>query len=489
VIQLLDKQKSCEETRRKAYSVFPQLLRSRAPDVGVEIGVRSGGQAESLLSNTTISRLYGVALCGHNHEWRNRTNLDEDERDQIHQLVMKQMEPFADRYVHIQNYSREAAEDIRDWIDFVLLNGDHSYKETWNNLRTWFTKIRLGGIMGGHYYDHHDFPGVKNAVDRFFRRLDWVVNTEDYNVWWTEKKPINVSFFIPAYNCAATIEESVDSIMAGNFQEGDELVICNDCSTDSTQEVLSRLKEKYPVILIKHHTFNKGGAAARNTAVENSKNPLLFCLDSDNILVPESVPRLKEFLLTSGADIAAFGEMHYFVDSADDIPLKWIFRPETTLADYLSGPVGPGASGNYMFTRESWHRAGGYPEFSGALDAWGFGFRQLATGSKMRALADSFYFHRYGHESYWIREKKKGKISLTALQILIPFIELIEEKDVKYIFGNKGRNNWFSNLKDRPLRIKGEKKGSFGVKIYSNRPKLTFSQHLRKKLKNILMHL
>jgi glycosyltransferase involved in cell wall biosynthesis len=229
------------------------------------------------------------------------------------------------------------------------------------------------------------------------------------------------------------------------------------------------LKKKYPVIQIEYHQINKGGSAARNTAIENTSNPLLFCLDSDNILVPESVPKLKEFLLASGTDVAAFREMHYFKNRKDNIIQKWIFEAEITLADHLSGPVVPGASGNYMFTRESWLRAGGYPEASRALDAWGFGFRQLATGSKMMTLADASYFHRYGYDSYWVREKKKGNVSLTALQILIPFVHMIQKKDVDYIFSPKGRNRWFSNLLKRPLRVRGAKKGKCGEKIYLNR--------------------
>ena len=37
----------------------------------------------------------------------------------------------------------------------------------------------------------------------------------------------NISFIMPAYNCADTIEESVDSIFNGNFTDGDELIIVN----------------------------------------------------------------------------------------------------------------------------------------------------------------------------------------------------------------------------------------------------------------------
>jgi glycosyltransferase involved in cell wall biosynthesis len=273
----------------------------------------------------------------------------------------------------------------------------------------------------------------------------------------------NISFIMPAYNCAATVEESVKSIMDGNFQDGDELVIVNDCSTDNTESVLNDLKAKYPEIKIIKHTRNKGGAATRNTAIKNTQNQILFCLDSDNVLVPGSIQKLKAFMQNSGADVASFQELHYFKDDKDNITHKWIFKQGLiTLADCLAGPVTPGASGNCMFTKESWIRAGRYPEFAGALDAWGFGFRQLATGSKMIVMPQSFYHHRYGHESYWARESKNGQTSLTAIQIIIPFIDLINDKDVDYIMSRKGRDVWFTNLEKRPIRLKSGESGSTG---------------------------
>src|ERR1700731_2316616 len=113
----------------------------------------------------------------------------------------------------------------------------------------------------------------------------------------------NISFFIPAYNCSKTIAESVDSIMETNFTDGDELIIVNDCSNDNTLEVLRELKEKYPAIVIIEHSRNKGGAAARNTAVENAKHELLFCLDADNVLVPLSIAPLKKYLIDNKADV------------------------------------------------------------------------------------------------------------------------------------------------------------------------------------------
>jgi len=391
------------------YHLFSEVVERKKLKIGVEVGVAFGGHSEAILKNTTIDKLYGVDPYLQRDDYDDPMNLPQAEFEQLYLYTIDRLSPFGQRYQHIRKLSKEAVHDVPDEIDFVYIDSDHSYKGVWADLCAWFPKVRVGGIIGGHDYNHPNLPEVQQAVDEFFRRFDWIVTSEGRHVWWVEKRPINVSFFIPAYNCATTIEESVDSIMDGNFREGDELIICNDGSTDNTVEVLEQLKQKYPVIQIVHHRRNKGGGAARNTAIEHTNNPLLFCLDSDNVLAPESVPRLKDFLVASGADAAAFQELHYFNRDINNISHKWKFKEGIiTLADCLAGPVVPGASGNYMFIRDSWLQAKGYPEFT-FLDTWGFGFRQLATGAKMVVMPESFYFHRYGHYSYWVREAKRWK--------------------------------------------------------------------------------
>ncbi len=453
----------------KAYKFFSTIIEDKALKVGVEVGVAYGGHAEAILSNTTIDRLYGVDPYQHIDGYRDPMNLPQAKFDQLYDFMLNRLARFGDRYNHIRKFSRHAVNDVHGQIDFVYIDADHSYKGVWEDLCSWYPKVRTGGVIGGHDYDHPSFPGVTQAVIEFFRRFDWEICTEGEGVWWVEKQVLNISFFMPAYNCAGTVQKSVESIMEGNFSQGDELIIVNDGSTDNTETVLQEFKAKYPEIKILKHTRNKGGGAARNTAIENCQHPLLFCLDSDNILTPGSITRLKAYLLDSGADVAAFQALHYFRDDKSKVTHKWVFKPGViTLADCLAGST-PGASGNYMFTRKSWMRAGGYPEFAGALDAWGFGFRQLVTGSKMMVMPDSYYYHRYGYESYWIREAKKGQISLTALQIMLPFLDLLEQKDVDYIMSPEGQDIWFDNLRKRPLKVKNSDYGISGKIIHQRK--------------------
>lgn len=452
--ELVELKKSIhEESWKPAYKFLPELIQKFNLKVGAEIGVAFGGHSEAMLSNTNLELLYGIDSYQHSDSYDDPMNLPQADFDILCETTKNRLAVFGDRFRLIRSDSQQAISQIEGLLDFVYIDADNSYQGVWQDLCTWYSKIRVGGLISGHDYEHIALPGVKQAIDEFFRRLDWQVNLEGEGVWWVEKQPVNISFFIPAYNCEETLEESVDSILNGNFEQGDELIIVNDCSTDNTEGILEGLKIKYPLINIFRHETNKGGGAARNTAVQNASHPLLFCLDSDNILVPGSIQKLKEFLLDSGADVAAFQEIHYFVGGKENIINKWIYQDQITLADFFSRHDVPGASGNYLFTKESWVRAGGYSESSGALDTHTFGFRQLATGSKMLTLPNTYYCHRQSIESYYVRFSRNNNLSLPWEDIIAPFAHLIADADWQYMCGD-GKYTWFSELEKRPICIR-----------------------------------
>jgi glycosyltransferase involved in cell wall biosynthesis len=266
----------------------------------------------------------------------------------------------------------------------------------------------------------------------------------------------SISFFIPAYRCEATITETIESILHTNFLPGDEIVITEDGSPDGTLALIKTLAQQHPEIKLIQHPYNKGGGAARNTCVQNAQHSLLFCLDADNLLLPNSILPLQQQMEKTKADIAAFQELRFFSKPSHEVDFIWKVPEETRLVDFLGDHRNSGSSGNYLFTKESWKRAGGYPEFAGALDAWGFGLRQMMAGCKMVALPDSGYLHRHGIESYYVRDMKSSNMSLKALQLLIPYLDRIHPEDVEYIMGPEGRNQWYEKSAEHPIRLKGE---------------------------------
>jgi glycosyltransferase involved in cell wall biosynthesis len=298
-----------------------------------------------------------------------------------------------------------------------------------------------------------------------------------------------ISFIIPAFNCAGTLSAAVQSIYAGNLGAGDEIVVVNDGSTDETQAVIDDLAARHPEVRWFRHRHNKGSAAAgRNTGIDQARSELLFCLDADNVLAPNSLPRLKQFLLERKADAASFQEFLFFQSDIGEITHRWRCKEGTvTLGDALCTDVWPGPDGNYLFTRASWLKAGRYHEsVGGAIDSWAFGVAQLATGSRLLVLPGSFYYHRWGHASACVRARDEATRSLKALQVLLPHLDLLLDEDVEYLFSKQGRETWYGNLPRRPLRIKGQEHGEGGHVLWTRPRKRGLVERVRHRLARMI---
>ncbi|MFI4860485.1 MAG: glycosyltransferase [Phycisphaerales bacterium JB063] len=443
---------------QRGYDRFPAVLNRLGLTRGVEVGVAFGGHSEAILKQTAVQELVGVDSYQHRAGYDDPMNLPQPQFDALHQRTSDRLTPYAQRFSLVREESAQAAERFGDeQLCFVYLDADHSEQGVWRDLCAWAPKVRVGGIIAGHDYGHRDFPGVQRAVDRFVGRFGWTVHEEGEGVWWAQRTALPISYFIPCYNCEPWLEQSVASILKGNLEQGDELILVNDGSSDATPEMIERIAASHPAVRAIHHDKNRGGSAARNSAVDAAKHALCFCLDSDNLVEPGSVAPLRGHLLRTGVDAVGFQELRYFTDEGgpDNITHTLVYEDVITdFSRYLATKLVPGASGNYLFTRQSWQRAGGYPEQAGALDAWGFGLRQAATGSTMTVLPGTYYLHRHSHDSYWVRHDRAGTIDAAALDVLRPYFDQLDPRDVRYLQSDQGERTWFAQLNKRPIRLK-----------------------------------
>jgi glycosyltransferase involved in cell wall biosynthesis len=292
-----------------------------------------------------------------------------------------------------------------------------------------------------------------------------------------------ISFVIPAFNCESTIKEAVESITESNFCSGDEIIIVNDGSTDNTEKILNKLVNVHNNIKVINNRVNRGCPASRNVGISLATNPLIFNLDSDNVLVPDSVAKLKKYFIENQADIAAFGSTHFFKVSTRDITHRWIYPPgQMTLSDFLASTFNAGSGGNFLFSKKSWLNVGKYWEWGAGLDeAWGFTLKQLANGAKFFILPGSYYYHRHGHESLYVRESRNlnGKTAM-ATKMIKPFMNLLCEEDRKYILSKDGRCTWIHHLNEHPVRTVSKEQGRSGIMV------MTSPSKFRKVLKNVL---
>lgn len=102
----------------------------------------------------------------------------------------------------------------------------------------------------------------------------------------------DISIIIPAYDNAATIGSSLQSVAAQRFTDW-EAIIVDDGSTDKTAEI-ARLKVNTDNRFRLISQDNSGAAGARNTGIAAATGEWVIFLDADDRLEPDHLERLHE---------------------------------------------------------------------------------------------------------------------------------------------------------------------------------------------------
>lgn len=196
----------------------------------------------------------------------------------------------------------------------------------------------------------------------------------------------DISLLAPAYNEAATIEQSVRSLLTLYYPRL-EVIVVNDGSTDDTLAVLTRQFDLEPVTRLYRSAIptqpvnrvyrsrtqprlvvvdkeNGGKADALNAAVNIAENELVAALDADTLIESDALQRLvRPFLATSGV-VAAGGTIRPINSSevrdgrvvATRVPRNPLAGFQTV--EYLRA---------FLFGRLGWNRMGGNLIISGAF--------------------------------------------------------------------------------------------------------------------------
>lgn len=127
-----------------------------------------------------------------------------------------------------------------------------------------------------------------------------------------------VSICIPAYNAEKYIAEAMDSVLAQTYPHV-EIIVVNDGSTDNTAKVL----EAYEVKGVKvYHCQNKGAAAARNFAYEQSSGAYIKFFDADDLISHDMIEKQVAVLNGKENYIASSEWGRFYQDNVSNFTLN-----------------------------------------------------------------------------------------------------------------------------------------------------------------------
>jgi glycosyltransferase involved in cell wall biosynthesis len=114
----------------------------------------------------------------------------------------------------------------------------------------------------------------------------------------TGKERPFISVIIPNRNNASTIGKCLEAVLRS--ERGDfEVIVADDHSTDGSVEIIKR----YPVRLIRL-TEHSGAAAARNAGAQAARGIVLFFIDSDCVMRPDTIEIAYKAFIAHPEDVS-----------------------------------------------------------------------------------------------------------------------------------------------------------------------------------------
>jgi len=142
-----------------------------------------------------------------------------------------------------------------------------------------------------------------------------------------------ISVIVPVFNEEQSIGKVVQGIHSAlkKSRQSFEIVVVDDCSTDSTHESISQLPKSLKVWEIRHGT-NRGYGASLKTGIRNAKSETIVIIDADETYPAGKIPELVKALEGYDMVVGSREGMSKSVPFSRR-PAKWML---TKLCSYLS---------------------------------------------------------------------------------------------------------------------------------------------------------
>lgn len=110
------------------------------------------------------------------------------QQEELYIAFIKNIEPVKNNITAYRTYSTEGAKLYADnSLDFVFIDAAHDYDNVLLDINAWYPKVKSGGVIAGHDYHEHDWPGVYKAAHDFFAGRVFYTSEQEL-VWYYKKE-------------------------------------------------------------------------------------------------------------------------------------------------------------------------------------------------------------------------------------------------------------------------------------------------------------
>lgn len=198
-----------------------------------------------------------------------------------------------------------------------------------------------------------------------------------------------VTFIIPAFNAAATLDDAVASVVAQTDSRW-ALIIVDDGSGDATAETAEKwVKKDSRISLIRQQ--NGGASAARNAGWQAACSEWVVFLDSDDWIAPEYLKLMRRPLRQAGIDCVICGAVD--IDAEGKPGKRWFPPPREQFFPRTACDC-PIATHGVMVRRSLVEEVGGWDTGLATCEDWDLWQRLARSKAKMAYVKRSLAFIR-----------------------------------------------------------------------------------------------
>jgi len=147
--------------------------------VGVEIGTREGFNARVMLDTLDIKKLYLIDPYFYYDDLKEKY----DNLENSINVAKRRLYKYRDKIIFVKKKSEDAKNDIPDNLDFVYIDGNHSYQYVKKDIELYYPKVKEGGLLAGHDFQASRINDVCLAVTEFSQKHNIKLNGLDRD-WW-----------------------------------------------------------------------------------------------------------------------------------------------------------------------------------------------------------------------------------------------------------------------------------------------------------------
>nr|WP_162988761.1 glycosyltransferase [Pedobacter schmidteae] len=258
----------------------------------------------------------------------------------------------------------------------------------------------------------------------------------------TTFKTSTIACIISSYNYGAYLTEAIESVLRQTILP-DEILITDDCSDDSTQEISEHYASKYPqLIRFNRNQKNLGIVANFNKAAGLTTADYLFFLGADNRLASNYIESCAALLNTNPDIGVAYTDYHLFGPRAKlifDTNFAHRYQSKVILnafyhiifPDFDNARTGNLIEqknfihGSAMYRRTAYNEVGGYRQQTDKPEDWDFFYRILLKGFGAKKAANTTLEYRQ-------HSKDQANNKYISQSLLLHYMGRARASELKY---------------------------------------------------------